>query len=103
MKLIIGNFNSNVIWNKKHAKISHSNILRELKEKESVSLYHEIYNEAQGKEVKNTFYIHKNKERKYHIDHCFCNKKFVKNYDVLDNLKYLNFSDHMPLLLELYD
>lgn len=101
--IIMGDFNSNKIWDKKNSPKNHSNVVRKLASKELISAYHSTYNEEQGEECQNTFYHYRNLEKGYHIDHCFINKKRIKKYEVLSAEKWLQFSDHIPILLETYD
>lgn len=101
--IIIGDFNSNASWDKKHHERNHSNVVKELDEIGLVSVYHYVFNEEQGKETKKTFYLYKHLNRPYHIDHCFMNKSNIKKYDVLDNTEWLKFSDHTPICLETND
>lgn len=98
--IIIGDFNSNKIWDSKHQFRDHSLVVKELKQKKIESIYHYKYNELQGEESINTYYMYRHLDRGYHIDHCFTNIKNVKNYTVLENLKWLEYSDHMPIILE---
>lgn len=61
--VIIGDFNSNAKWDKKHSKRNHTEIVKKLEEKNLVSAYHYLSKEQQGLESKNTFYLHYNKEK----------------------------------------
>lgn len=98
--IIIGDFNSNAIWNKHHKQRNHSKVVEELEKIGLKSVYHYIFNEQQGKETHGTFYMHKDINKQYHIDHCFANIKLVKNYEILDK-RYLKYSDHVPILVDL--
>ena len=102
--LIIGDFNSNKIWDKWDRWWNHSDVVRELEEIEIRSLYHEFFNEEQGKEQCPTFYLQKNILKPYHIDYAFADKKTIdkiKNFEIGQKTEWLQWSDHMPILIEL--
>lgn len=102
--LIIGDFNSNKIWDKWDRWWNHSDVVRELEEIEIRSLYHEFFNEEQGKEQCPTFYLQKNILKPYHIDYAFADIKTfdkIKNIKIGQKIEWLQWSDHMPILIEL--
>lgn len=55
--LILGDFNSNVFRDKSHRWWNHSDVVKELKEVGIESLYHNYWNEEQGKEKRPTLFI----------------------------------------------
>ncbi len=99
--IVIGDFNSNAMWDDKHRKKSHSAVVDELQSIGIYSVYHRIMNEEHGKEKQNTFYMHRNKSKGYHIDYCFTNIAEIKNFIIFDNSSWLEYSDHMPILVEI--
>lgn len=99
--VIIGDFNSNKIWDKEHGIRNHAAVVEELKMKGLESIYHYKYNELQGEESNYTFYLYRHLDKGYHIDHCFCNKDIVRSYNVLFDEKWLNYSDHIPIMLDI--
>lgn len=99
--IIIGDFNSNAIWDYKHNKRNHTNVVKELESKKLISAYHYIFNEEQGKEKHNTFYLYRHLDKGYHIDYCFIEKNRIKNFKILHHEIWLNFSDHIPILVEI--
>ena len=99
--ILIGDFNSNAIWDKDHGKRNHSAVVEQLKAKNIVSAYHHISVEQAGKETKSTFYLHKNKDKKFHIDYCFLNPKDLKSFEIFESDNWLEYSDHMPILVEI--
>lgn len=95
--ILIGDFNSNSIWDKNHRKRNHSAVVKQLETKNIVSAYHYISGEQAGQETKETFYLHKNKNKGYHIDYCFLNPKNLKSFEIFDSEEWLEYSDHMPI------
>ena len=102
--MIIGDFNSNVIWDKWDRWWNHSDVVNELEEIGIISLYHHLYNEEQGNESQPTFYLQRKLEKSYHIDYIFISSNLIKNkskLEVGEVNNWLEYSDHMPLFLEL--
>lgn len=97
--IILGDFNSNAIWDKKHDHRSHSAVVRALADMRMVSAYHHVFHEQQGKERQYTFYLYRHMDKGYHIDHCFTNASNIKDYRVLFEAECLNLSDHIPICL----
>lgn len=95
--LIIGDFNSNAIWDKDHGKRNHSAVVAELKRKNIVSAYHYITGEQEGQETRSTFCLYKHNDKKYHIDYCFLNPIHLKEFLIFDSEEWLRYSDHMPI------
>lgn len=101
--IIIGDFNSNKIWDKDNKLRNHSTVVKELQNIGLESIYHYIFNEEQGKEKMKTFYLYRHLDKGYHIDHCFANKETVEKYQILFEEKWLKYSDHIPIMLETKD
>lgn len=99
--IIIGDFNSNSIWDKKHGNRNHTNVVNELKNKGLISAYHYVYKEKQGCETKKTFYLYRHKDKGYHIDYCFIDKEILKKFEILNDIKWLEISDHLPIVIEI--
>lgn len=98
--IIIGDFNSNAIWDKKNSERNHKRIVSQLEEKGLVSAYHFLYNEKQGEEKEKTFFMYRRREKGYHIDHCFVNPDRIKSY-VVGTYEWLDISDHLPIILDI--
>jgi len=96
--VICGDFNSNAIWDKMHRRRTHAAVIDQLEDKAIYSCYHMQYKQQQGKESTPTFYLHKDKNKPYHIDYFFSDRKgsnlIIANYD-----EWIAVSDHMPLIL----
>lgn len=101
--VIIGDFNSNKIWDKEHGSRSHSVVVEELKDIGLVSAYHYVTGEEQGCESKNTFYLYRHKDKGYHIDYCFANPENIKKFQILSGEYWIKYSDHIPIMIETFD
>lgn len=101
--IIIGDFNSNSIWDKKHGKRNHSAVVAQLKDIGLVSAYHHLHNENHGHEMQHTFYLYTHKDKCYHIDYCFLNPARIKNFNILDSNYWLQYSDHLPIQIVIND
>ena len=101
--ILVGDFNSNQIWDKEKRIANHSSVVKLLSEKSIESLYHKSYSENHGKETQPTFFLHRNKEKPYHLDYCFASGKFwSKDFSITvgDFVEWINFSDHLPIEIE---
>ncbi len=101
--LIVGDFNSNKIWDKPHRYWNHSDVVAELNEIGIRSLYHTYYNEEQGIETQPTFFLQRKLEKPYHIDYVFGSKEFINKLEKIELGKvctWLKLSDHMPIVCE---
>lgn len=98
--IILGDFNSNKKWDKKHSRRGHSHVVSRLRDKGLTSAYHHTREENHGNESKNTFYMHRDPSKGYHIDYAFLNKDKIKGFNLLNDTIWLNYSDHVPIVLE---
>lgn len=102
--ILVGDFNSNSIWDKPRRVFNHTNLVNFLNKKDIYSAYHHFHNQMQGKEQDNTLFMHRKTDRPYHIDYCFASKKLI---DTITNVEignyeiWLNYSDHSPLIVDL--
>lgn len=100
--ILIGDFNSNKIWDKKHRKSNHSDVVELLRKKGIFSTYHSHYQQLQGTEAHATLYMYRHKNKPYHIDYCFVSKDLldrVKSVKVGDFDSWIKYSDHMPVII----
>jgi exonuclease III len=97
--IIIGDFNSNAIWDKQDRWWSHSDTIKELSEISIESLYHFQTNEKQGKESKPTFFLHKKVSKAYHIDYVFMSSNLLarSKIELGKSEMGLTVRDQMPL------
>ena len=75
--ILIGDFNSNKIWDEKDRLANHSEVVQILKKNNILSLYHEHYQMEQGLEGEHTFFLYRNLQKGYHIDYCFASSEFL--------------------------
>jgi hypothetical protein len=105
--VLIGDLNSNAIWDSLHPEgLNHSALINLLSELGLVSSYHHFYGEAQGLETRPTCYLLWNKDRPYHIDYCFVPKSWasrIQRVDVGAFDAWRQHSDHRPLLVDILD
>ncbi|MEA4946453.1 MAG: endonuclease/exonuclease/phosphatase family protein [Oscillospiraceae bacterium] len=99
--VIIGDFNSNSIWDSQHGLRNHSAVVAALKEKNLLSAYHYTRREEQGLEAEKTFFLHRNPSEGYHIDYCFLSPQRLVNFSILGKQDWLGYSDHMPLVVDI--
>ena len=98
--IFAGDFNSNKIWDKWDRWWNHSDVVKKLESIEMLSLYHDYYNEEQGKETHSTFFLQRNLEKKYHIDYIYLSKSLlsqISSFEIGNLTQWLFLSDHVPL------
>jgi len=102
-QIICGDFNSNAIWDSWDRWWNHSDVIEELAEMNLRSVYHELTCEIQGKELKPTFFLQRNRTKPYHIDYFFTNELLLStsSLSILSDGFWLEQSDHLPLVTEI--
>ncbi len=101
--ILIWDFNSNKIWDKKHRVWNHSDVVDKLSEKNIHSIYHKFLDQKQGEESHPTFFLQRNKNKPYHIDYCFASWNFyskVKDFSIWNYDEWIGISDHVPVQVE---
>ena len=102
-QIILGDFNSNKIWDKPDRWWSHSDVVDELNEIGLNSLYHHYFREEQGLETNPTFFLQRNESKPYHIDYAFVSNEFLDSKIKIGQKEmWLALSDHLPIEIELY-
>ena len=101
--IICGDFNSNSIWDEWDRWWNHTDVVRELQEIGIESLYHYANDEEQGKESSPTLYLHRKIEKPYHIDYAFLPGELLRGSKIIVGRQeqWLEFSDHMPITVEI--
>ena len=100
--ILIGDFNSNTIWDRPRREGNHSSVVQKLEERGIYSTYHTHFNQVQGKEQHPTLYMYRHKNKPYHIDYCFASKTFINSLESVEvgNFKsWKKYSDHVPLIV----
>ena len=98
--VLIGDFNSNTIWDRKRRISNHSNVVKVLKGKGIVSSYHLHHKQTQGKEDHPTLYMYRHKDKPYHLDYCFTSIDMARKIDSVEIGTYddwIKYSDHVPV------
>ena len=98
--ILIGDFNSNKIWDYKERVGTHSDVVNNLAGKDIHSIYHKYFDIEQGLEKHPTFFLHKKEFKPYHIDYCFVSTDLLDKVKAIDIGTYENWtthSDHSPL------
>lgn len=102
--ILIGDFNSNKIWDYKDRIGNHTDVVNKLKEKRIISLYHEKMELEHGNEKHPTFYMYRKVEKPYHIDYCFASEEIINSGFDLSIGKvndWIELSDHTPITVKI--
>lgn len=103
--ILLGDFNSNTIWDRPRRMWNHSDCVRLLADAGLRSLYHEYFNEQHGEETRATYYQYRRPEMPYHIDYVFAHEARWDHSEsrmTIGNAKYwLKLSDHLPIVVDL--
>jgi exodeoxyribonuclease III len=100
--ILVGDFNSNTIWDRKHRESNHSNVVKLLEDKGIFSTYHLYNKQTQGTEKHPTLYMYRHKDKPYHIDYCFASKDLldkVSSVKIGDFDEWIKYSDHVPVVV----
>jgi exodeoxyribonuclease-3 len=101
--ILIGDFNSNTIWDKPRREGNHSTVVSKLAEKGIYSVYHKFFNQEQGKEIHPTLFLYRHENRPYHLDYCFASNDFMQVLESVEVGSYEDwkmYSDHKPLIVK---
>lgn len=99
--VLVGDFNSSAVF-KQHGKL-HMDLVEKLAGLGFSSLYHRLGNHVQGAEPDPTFFLHRNRNKPYHLDYVFCHDSRQVNeagFSVGSHDDWAGLSDHVPLLAE---
>lgn len=100
--LLIGDFNSNTIWDRKYRMGNHSHVVERLQKKGISSCYHLHHNQIQGKEEHPTFYLYKHLDKPYHLDYCFASADMtdkIISVEIGEHEHWMQYSDHVPVIV----
>ncbi len=104
--VVTGDWNSNAIWDRERQVSNHSAVIKKLAEAGMVSLYHEHFGEAHGKESQMTFWLYRDQSKGYHLDYCAVPRLWLpalKSFSVGSYEEWRTGSDHSPLMMEFAD
>jgi exonuclease III len=104
--IIIGDWNSNQIFNHIKRVGNHTEVVDMLALNGITSFYHHYFNEEQGEESKPTHFFRKELARPFHIDFAFGSLEFKERLSKVDVGTYedwIKHSDHVPIFLEIED
>ena len=105
--VVIGDFNSNAIWDSEHPPDrNHTALVTALGESGLCSSYHAFHGETHGAETRPTYYFHWNEEKPFHIDYCFVPHAWIPQLGSVEIGSYAAWhgrSDHRPLIVDLVD
>ena len=100
--VLVGDFNSNTIWDKPRREGNHSKVVQRLQAKGIHSVYHTYYNQAQGQEQHPTFYLYRHQNKPYHLDYCFVSTDLLQQLTTVEIGNYnswVDYSDHVPVIV----
>lgn len=98
--ILIGDFNSNTIWDRPRREGNHSTVVEKLATNKIYSTYHTFHQQQQGKEAHPTQFMYRHEDKPYHLDYCFASAYFIKkmtNVEIGAYKDWKAYSDHKPL------
>jgi exonuclease III len=101
--ILIGDFNSNTIWDKPRREGNHSTLVEKLASKKIISTYHNFHKQTQGKEEHATLFLYRHQNKPYHLDYCFASNDFIEkleNVEIGSFDDWMQHSDHCPIIVE---
>ena len=98
--IICGDFNCDARIKGVHAK-NVNEVIEKLAECGLSDIYHYINNEKEGEESQATFYMYRHLDKPFHLDHVFAAKDKVNDLKIGGAEKWLQLSDHMPIIFEI--
>jgi exonuclease III len=104
--ILVGDFNSNSIWDKPRREGNHSTVVEFLASKGIYSTYHRFFKQTQGKERHNTLFMYRHRDKSYHIDYCFASGDFINklsHVEIGKPTEWCKHSDHTPLIVNFTD
>ena len=102
--VMCGDLNSSVLFDERgeHKGKNFGMLIRKLKKHNLVPVYHSLNNkEKHGHESEATYFYKKKLNSRFHIDHVFSAPYITKKLEIIDNVKWIKLSDHLPLVFEI--
>ncbi|MFN8487698.1 MAG: hypothetical protein U0350_08915 [Caldilineaceae bacterium] len=100
--ILIGDFNSNAIWDHERTISNHSAVVKALAEANIASAYHTYFDETHGREKQNTYFHYRSPHRGYHLDYCFVPSAWLPRLQAVTVgpfTPWCAYSDHTPLMI----
>ena len=100
--ILVGDFNSNTIWDRPHREGNHTSVVRKLEQKKIFSTYHKYFDQIQGKEMHPTLFMYRHQDKPYHIDYCFASIDMIEKLakvEVGEYKDWIHLSDHLPVMI----
>lgn len=97
---IMGDWNSNKIFDHIKRVGNHSEVLEMLKSHDIYSVYHKYFKEEQGEESRATHYFRKEVNLPFHIDYIFSSINYLSRLQTAEIGTYqdwIQYSDHVPI------
>ncbi len=103
--IIIGDFNSSSVFDRKHPGKTHTALVERLGSIGITSAYHHATGEPHGEETAPTFFLYRHEDRGYHLDYAFLTNALLDRSQVAlgSYADWIQHSDHLPLVLDLRD
>ena len=98
--IVCGDFNCDARLKRTHAK----NVFKMMDKMSEIGLvdtYPYLNDEKQGEESKPTFFMNRNRDKPYHLDHVFASEGRIEELEIGDVDRWLEFSDHLPMIFEI--
>lgn len=102
--ILVGDFNSNKIWDKLHKKGNHSDVVKSLETFGIKSAYHKFNNEEFGNETQPSLFMYRKQDKPYHIDYCFLSNSLMNGLEIFKIGSFNDwseYSDHVPLIVDI--
>jgi exonuclease III len=100
--IVIGDLNSNAIFDRKHGTATHTRLVDRLANLGLASVYHTQTGEAHGAESSPTFFLYRHRDKPYHFDYAFVSDDLMmaSRLAIGSPDQWLAMSDHLPLILD---
>ena len=101
--ILIGDFNSNAMWDHKRKVGNHTQVMNFLNDRNIYSVYHQLTDILHGEEDHPTLYLTKNIDKPYHMDYCCASQRLINHQTSIEIGVYqdwIKLSDHMPLIID---
>lgn len=102
--IMCGDLNSSIYFDEQgeHKGKNFGMLINNLKKSNLVPVYHTLNKkEKHGHESKATYFYQKKVNSGFHIDHVFSAPYITEELDIIDNIKWIKLSDHLPLVFKI--